>query len=307
MERFTQHDFQAIFEFLRTSHWIPDLKAFVGHVLSALPNNVSLGVASQKEMVPPAPSRSRADHSEGDGLLLNGLRPPVLHAYRDAEATSRMRTALAGAKPALDQLRVGVIVLAPDGGVLFANVRARTCLLDYFEGGSVDRLPKVIQRWIRHHEARLRGRDAGLRASEPLIVEREGTRLAVGLLSNAAQSLLILEEQPDMPRELLAASLGLTVREAEVLTWVAEGKTNLAVAAILRISGRTVQKHLERTYVKLGVETRTAAAAQALRTMRGYAGLVAVENVRDTALSWTRPRSRGNAARIGRGRRSGRP
>jgi DNA-binding CsgD family transcriptional regulator len=52
----------------------------------------------------------------------------------------------------------------------------------------------------------------------------------------------------------------LTPREEEVLRWVAAGKTDLQVAAILGTSVRTVQKHLENAYVKLGVENRTAAA-----------------------------------------------
>ncbi len=52
----------------------------------------------------------------------------------------------------------------------------------------------------------------------------------------------------------------LTPREEEVLRWVAAGKTDLQVAAILGASVRTVQKHLENAYVKLGVENRTAAA-----------------------------------------------
>jgi DNA-binding CsgD family transcriptional regulator len=52
----------------------------------------------------------------------------------------------------------------------------------------------------------------------------------------------------------------LSTREAEVLAWVAEAKTNKEVALILGISSRTVQKHLESIFAKLGVETRTAAA-----------------------------------------------
>jgi len=52
----------------------------------------------------------------------------------------------------------------------------------------------------------------------------------------------------------------LTPREAEVLRWVAAGKSDTQIAAILRLSVRTVQKHLENSYVKLGVENRTAAA-----------------------------------------------
>ena len=53
---------------------------------------------------------------------------------------------------------------------------------------------------------------------------------------------------------------GLTAREAEVLRWVAAGKSDAQIGAILRISARTVQKHLQNVYDKLGVENRTAAA-----------------------------------------------
>jgi DNA-binding CsgD family transcriptional regulator len=55
---------------------------------------------------------------------------------------------------------------------------------------------------------------------------------------------------------------GLTEREAEVLHWVARGKTNGEIAALLMISAHTVRKHLENAYAKLGVHTRTAAVAR---------------------------------------------
>jgi DNA-binding CsgD family transcriptional regulator len=60
---------------------------------------------------------------------------------------------------------------------------------------------------------------------------------------------------------------GLTPREREVLQWLAHGKTDGEIGALLSISPRTVHKHLEHIYVKLGVETRTAAVMRAL-TMR---------------------------------------
>ncbi len=63
----------------------------------------------------------------------------------------------------------------------------------------------------------------------------------------------------------------LTAREAEVLTWVARGKTNRDIADILGMSPRTVNKHLEHVFEKLGVETRTAAAAAAQRLRIGGA------------------------------------
>lgn len=55
----------------------------------------------------------------------------------------------------------------------------------------------------------------------------------------------------------------LTAREREVLEWVAAGKTNRDIAAILGARRRTIEKHLERVYEKLGVETRTAAVMRA--------------------------------------------
>jgi DNA-binding CsgD family transcriptional regulator len=56
----------------------------------------------------------------------------------------------------------------------------------------------------------------------------------------------------------------LTAREREILGWVARGKTNPEIARVLWISPGTVRKHLENVYAKLGVHTRTAAAARFL-------------------------------------------
>lgn len=81
-------------------------------------------------------------------------------------------------------------------------------------------------------------------------------------------------ERPSDPyvRALLHAKRlrneGLTRRETEVLAWVAQGKTNCEVATILGASPRTVQKHLEHIFQKLGVETRTAAAVWAWQKSR---------------------------------------
>lgn len=60
----------------------------------------------------------------------------------------------------------------------------------------------------------------------------------------------------------------LTPRESEVLDWLGGGKTDRDIATILGISPRTVHKHLQRIYEKLGVETRTAAVVRAMRMRR---------------------------------------
>ncbi|MCC2652320.1 MAG: helix-turn-helix transcriptional regulator [Microvirga sp.] len=60
-------------------------------------------------------------------------------------------------------------------------------------------------------------------------------------------------------REERAHELGLTPRERQILSWVAHGKTNGEIAAVLWVASSTVRKHLENIYAKLGVHTRTAA------------------------------------------------
>jgi DNA-binding NarL/FixJ family response regulator len=59
-------------------------------------------------------------------------------------------------------------------------------------------------------------------------------------------------------------ALGLTAREAEILSWVVQGKTNPEIGVILGIQLTTVKKHLESIFMKLGVENRTAAVTLAL-------------------------------------------
>jgi DNA-binding CsgD family transcriptional regulator len=64
-------------------------------------------------------------------------------------------------------------------------------------------------------------------------------------------------------RRRLTGLRGLTPREAEVLGWIARGRTNAEIARVLFISPHTVRKHVENIFEKLGVRTRTAAAASA--------------------------------------------
>src|SRR5665811_883465 len=71
---------------------------------------------------------------------------------------------------------------------------------------------------------------------------------------------LAKDSNANAPAEF-SSELGLTTREGEVLAWLAKGKTNRDIAQILGLSPRTVDKHLEQIYAKLGVENRTAAAA----------------------------------------------
>jgi DNA-binding NarL/FixJ family response regulator len=76
--------------------------------------------------------------------------------------------------------------------------------------------------------------------------------------------LLIQKRTQEWDLDALKTSFGLTAREAEILMWISRGKTNKEVGLILNTSPRTVNKHLEHVFEKLGVPTRTAAVVKVL-------------------------------------------
>jgi DNA-binding CsgD family transcriptional regulator len=169
-------------------------------------------------------------------------------------------------RQAIDKLDQGLIILTRAGRVAIITSRAQQWLTKYFGKPCRpgDHLPTALQQWIRSHEAFLPTKDGDPPAWKELGVARGGKRLVVRLLSGPDQRLLILDEQLISPPVASLDRFGLTYREAEVLAWVARGKTNEEIGKILSVRPRTVGKHLENIYQKLGVENRTAAASLAL-------------------------------------------
>jgi len=101
------------------------------------------------------------------------------------------------------------------------------------------------------------------------VLEIGGTTLECAMLSPIGPDELLfrLSEKRTTDDAVLLQQLGLTGREAEVLLWVSRGKANREMGQILGISPRTVNKHLEQIFVKLGVENRASAAARAVRLL----------------------------------------
>ncbi len=99
------------------------------------------------------------------------------------------------------------------------------------------------------------------------VLARLSTHVRNARAAREAQALVL--RSGDVPTDAASASrleeAALTPRETEVLAWLAKGKTNRDIADILGMSHRTVNKHLEHIFEKLGVETRAAAAALATR------------------------------------------
>lgn len=100
----------------------------------------------------------------------------------------------------------------------------------------------------------------------------DGRRLEfhhVGQIEQDELLLRVTATDPKREEAVLRDRLGLTVREAEVLLWLGRGKSNRDIAEILVMSPRTVNKHLEGVFSKLGVENRASAAALAVRVLGG--------------------------------------
>lgn len=105
---------------------------------------------------------------------------------------------------------------------------------------------------------------------KPVKIEIDGSTVElVFVAQNGLEELLIrlnaTQQGADIRR--LQERYSLTLREAEVLLWISFGKPNRDISEILGISPRTVNKHLEQVFEKLGVETRATAAAMAVRAM----------------------------------------
>ena len=101
-------------------------------------------------------------------------------------------------------------------------------------------------------------------------------RIIIGLsqqhLANARQlARLRAEDDVAGADPSLLAKAGLTPREADVLAWVAEGKTNVEIASLLKIAAQTVKDHVSAIFAKIGAPNRLAATLWALRTCRQFA------------------------------------
>jgi DNA-binding CsgD family transcriptional regulator len=209
-------------------------------------------------------NRQRRDFTERERDLLTVVRPHLAYAYKTIAARTRICAVRSGLERALEANDRAIVLIGPERRVTFATSRASEWFGFYLgcplRGGS--RLPDVLHGWVRYQSVCLNNELPTRPNDDPLVFQREGRRLLVRFLPHGevgAEDTLLLEERHDSP-PTSAPGARLTRREAGVLGLVAQGKTNRQIASTLVVSDRTVQKHLEHIYDKLGVRTRTAAA-----------------------------------------------
>jgi len=176
-----------------------------------------------------------------------------LHTHARNARIARM------ARDAVDVAGMGVVFVDAHKRIAWRSPQAAQWLQALGAPGSAGLLPAALQ------PALLQGSGAA-----PTLLYAGSARLSVRNLGSATlgETMLLLA-QVRGGHAMGSSNLGrlaeaaLTPRETEVLSWLAKGKTNRDIADILGMSPRTVNKHLEHIFEKLGVETRAAAAALA--------------------------------------------
>jgi DNA-binding CsgD family transcriptional regulator len=145
--------------------------------------------------------------------------------------------------------------------------RAQLILVDYYDCqfGGYWAPPQTLLKWISTQFARGKSGNVLPDAFVPLVVRLPAKHLTVRFFcAPGKHACLTFEETMDSAGNLSRyTAIGLTPRQSEVLTWVAQGKRDSEIAQILHSSARTISNHVYRILQRLGVETRTAAVAEA--------------------------------------------
>lgn len=226
---------------------------------------IALGIDNQRTITL-ARHRQRREFGEKSKTLLNAARPHIQQAFRNSLAFTNIQNKLSTLNEALEKSRQGILVVSKDGRIRWGTATAYAMLTLHRFGDKTtsNQLPAEIDAWLNRHRHELKSPREVAQPISPLIIKSGKGSLSVRMLGDEAETLLLLESQKREGTEKLVRSLGLSKREAEIMHWVVQGKTNPEIGIILGISPRTVQKHLERAYKHLGVENRHAAISMAL-------------------------------------------
>jgi len=214
-------------------------------------------------------NRAHADFRDAERGVLDVLRQPLAAIYRNLAACEEAGLGLQCVRDLAAENGWQLVRISITGRILDASAPALSMLTRFFPenpGGRDSSLPPALADWFSQTRSWGLERPAINRGAQ-FATSRLGAKLTVHFVPDPQDSsagfLLMKSERVSVSADALA-HLSLTQREREILALVAAGKTNAEIAVLLSISARTVQKHLEHIFPKLGVETRTAAAVRAL-------------------------------------------
>ncbi len=197
----------------------------------------------------------------GNDYITKPIKPEELLARIKSHITNA--NMINNARSALDTAKQYVLAINTHGEILWATPDTHELLqknkLDNFENISL--LNSALKEWLN-----IPGKKSDLvlpTADKPLTLRYFKS------VNDDEHLLRIVEHESILDASILEEMLPITKREAEVLLWVAHGKTNREIAEILSLSPRTVNKHLEQIYPKIQVDNRTAATSIAIQALLG--------------------------------------
>lgn len=218
---------------------------------------------SPSHVIALAINRDQRSFTADDLELLRLAQPHLMRVHQNALAQAALQRLLSAYQTLLDTLPLALVLVRPPGRIEFATNQARDLMRRYFPGPAKTRhLPEPLRHWLKE-ATQWAGVPLPAATGRTLRLSNANGKLTVRFIpgSDPVNFLLLEETSAVSPQPL--KSLGLTRREAEVLFWVAQGKSSPDISIILGSSARTVHKHLEHIFSKLGVESRTAAAQRA--------------------------------------------
>lgn len=212
------------------------------------------GLSDEKDIV-------RAFEAGGTDYIVKPIKPQELlvRIRQRCDNANMLRTA----RQVLDEARQHVFCIDSLGNILWTTPDAQKLINNFIQScnGNAEMLRQKLQSWL----------PVGMEGSD-LALPCENDSYTVHYFRQSREDEFLLKLQASsssVSPSLLESELGITHREAEVLLWVAHGKTNREIADILEMSPRTVNKHLEQMYNKIGADNRTAAASIALQAIFG--------------------------------------
>ena len=200
--------------------------------------------------------------------LCKPIRPPEVLARVEAQIAQVKN--VQRAVTALNHGPFSALAITSNGRITWLPEAAAQWLCEFLQISQLPKemkvgaqLPETLLNWIKQEFSRLEPN-----GHTPFESFKGGFHFAAKLLPclNQEEFLLLLEKHSGhWNLDSVKTSLGLTSREAEILMWISRGKTNKEIGLILDTSPRTVNKHLEHIFEKLGVVTRAAAVSIAMQ------------------------------------------
>jgi DNA-binding CsgD family transcriptional regulator len=212
-------------------------------------------------------NRDARDFSQRDRGVLAFILPHMRQAWQNVQMAADATVSLERVGEGLGNMRRAVMLADANGGIRWQSPLAVAWLNEFFPKRDPSALPAEL-------ESPLAEAEPAIQAGRPFFYElplppKTGCRLLMycGKTEDGGRVIALMRERTGIDADM-TRGFGLTPREADVLFWISEAKTNPEIAAITGVSLRTIHKHVEHLFAKLGVENRLQAQRLGLELRR---------------------------------------